>query len=295
MMKHLLSLILTAFAACAAEVQPIRQDSKIGVPVSYQLPADGPLPRTWRVTLAIVDAKNPDWIISQFACGAVRTVTKENGGKFAETWDGLDDNHMPVPPGEYAVKGIYMAAREWNVDKEWHSVTPRFVTGASAWMPSPEDWQTPEPFGGDPVNSPLGDVAVGPNGVAVFYYTYLENGLNNPMIDLKKPPGYGQFIRSFNSGGAGGGNATATDGETVWSFCNEGGMKYVYRADGKAFGRSDGANRTNGYLPKGWVTSMAAWRDGEKAFVAVAQRGKIDAERGPRHVRYHESESEPAT
>lgn len=293
MMKHLISFVLTAVAAFGAEVQSLRQDSKIGIPVSYQLPADGPLPTTWRVTLAIVDAKNPDWIISQFASGAVRTVTKENGGKFAETWDGLDDNHMPVPPGDYGVKGIYMPAREWNVDKEWHSVTPRFVTGASAWMPTPEDWQTPLPFGGDPVNSPLGDVAVGPNGVAVFYYTYLENGLNNPMIDLKKPPGYGQFIRSFNSGGAGGGNATATDGETVWSFCNEGGMKYVYRADGKAFGRSDGANRTNGYLPKGWVTSMAAWHDDTKAYVAVAQRGKIDAERGARHVRYHESVSEP--
>ena len=92
---------------------------------------------------------------------------------------------------------------------------------------------------------------------------------------MKKPVGYDQFVRAFNSGGAGGGNATATDGETVWSFCNEGGMKYVYRADGKSFGVSHGANRSNGYLPRGWVTSMAAWRDGEHAFVAVAQRGKI--------------------
>ncbi|MCH5374568.1 MAG: hypothetical protein JJ992_11380, partial [Planctomycetes bacterium] len=119
------------------------------------------------------------------------------------------------------------------------------------------------------------DVAVGTNGVAVFYYRYLENGLNNPMIDLKKPLGYDQFLRAFNSGGAGGGTATATDGETVWSFCNEGGMKYVYRADGKSFGTSHGANRSNGYVPDGWVTSMAAWCDGPRAFVAVAQRGKI--------------------
>jgi len=259
--------------------------------VTYQLPADGPLPKTWRVTLAIVDAKNPDWIVSQFVCGAARTVTKENGGKFAETWDGLDDNYMPVPAGEYAAKGIYMPAREWVVDNEWHSVTPRFVTGASSWMPSPDDWQTPLPFGGDPVNAPVGDVAVGPNGVAVICYQYLENGLNNPMFDLKKPVGYGQFVRAFNSGGAGGGTATATDGETVWSFCNEGGMKYVYRADGKSFGRSDGANRTNGYLPKGWVTSMAAWKDGGKSFVAIAQRGKIVAAENKKQ--YVESASEP--
>ena len=287
--------LLTPFAAEAAKLPkqpiPVSNPQSPGVPVSYSLPTTPG--KTWRVTLAIVDAKNPDWIISQFASGAVRMVTAENGGKFTETWDGLDDNFMPVPPGEYAVKGIYMPAREWVVDKEWHTVTPRFATGASSWMPSPEDWQTPEPFSGDPVNSPLGDIAVGPNGVAVFYYRYLENGTNNPMFDLKKPVGYGQFLRAFNSGGAGGGTATATDGETVWSFCNEGGMKYVYRADGKAFGRSDGAMRTNSYLPKGWVTSMAAWRDDAQSYVAVAQRGKIIGAQNPRHVQYHESETEP--
>ena len=267
-------------------------DARAGVAVSYRLPADGPLPKTFRVTLAIVDAKNPDWIISQFSCGLARTVTAENGGNFTETWDGLDDNFMPVPPGEYAVKGIVMPARQWRVDEDWHSVTPRFVTGASAWLPAPEDWRVPEPFGGDPVGAPFGDVAVGPNGVAVFYYSYLENGLNNPMIDLNKPDGYGQFLRAFPSGGAGGGKATATDGETVWSFCDEGGMKYVYRADGKSFGESHGANRSNGYLPDGWVTSMAAWRHGEKPFVAIAQRGKIVAEEGGRHRGYRESATE---
>src|SRR5436190_23704101 len=82
----------------------------VGVPVTYTLPTEGPLPRTYRVTLAIVDAKNPDWIISQFASGVARTVTAENGGRFSETWDGLDDNFMPVPPGTYGVKGIMMPA-----------------------------------------------------------------------------------------------------------------------------------------------------------------------------------------
>src|SRR4051812_6329934 len=52
------------------------------VPVAYQLPTDGPLPKTYRVTLAIVEAKNPNWIVSQFSCGVVRTVTAENKGKF---------------------------------------------------------------------------------------------------------------------------------------------------------------------------------------------------------------------
>lgn len=35
-------------------------EAPAGVPVSYRLPAAGPLPRTYRVTLAIVDVKNPD-------------------------------------------------------------------------------------------------------------------------------------------------------------------------------------------------------------------------------------------
>ena len=48
--------------------------------MNYQLPADGLLPKTYRVTVAITDPKNPDWIISQPVAGAVRTVTAENQG-----------------------------------------------------------------------------------------------------------------------------------------------------------------------------------------------------------------------
>jgi hypothetical protein len=287
----LVAILCTAIATARTVAQEPPADGKTGVPVAYQVP--GKPGETYRVTLAIVDPKNPDWIISQFVSGVPQTITAENGGKFSAIWDGLDDNFMPVPPGDYAVKGIYMPAQQWHVDNEWHSVTPKFTTGASSWMPSPDDWKTPLPFSGDPVNSPMDDVAVGPNGVAVFYYQYLENGRQNPMLDLKKPIGYDQFIRAFNSGGAGGGTATATDGETVWSFCNEGGPKYVYRADQKPFGRSDGAHRTNGYLPEGWVTSMAAWRDGEKPFVAVAQRGKITSAKEGNHTRHRESATEP--
>ncbi|MHB8973977.1 MAG: hypothetical protein ACYC4N_26375 [Pirellulaceae bacterium] len=254
----------------------------IGVSVSYELPNDGPLPQTYLVTLAIVEAKNPDWIVSQFACGVARTVTADNNGNFSEVWDGLDDNFMPVPPGDYGVKGICSPARKWRVDGEWHAVTPKFAGGASPWLPSPDDWQKPEPFGGDPVGSPMRDVAVGPNGIAVFYYQYLENGTNLPMFDLNKPVGNDQFLRAFNSGGAGGGPCVATDGESVWAFSTDGGPKYVYRADGKSFGVSHGANRSNGYLPAGWVTAMAAWRELKTAqsFVYVAQRGKFEESEG---------------
>jgi len=283
MMPRTFSLLLAAWALLPVVVPSYagEQPKPLGVPVSYQLPADGPLPRTYRVTLAIVDPKNPDWIISQFTCGAARTVSTENQGKFTDRWEGLDDNFMPVPPGTYAVKGIYMPARRWQVDGDWHTITPKFVGGASAWLPSPEQWDKPEPFGGDPVGSPLAAIAVGPNGVAVWSYTYLENGLNYPVVDLHKPLGYEQVLRAFPSGGAAGGSSVATDGETVWVFSSDGGPKFVFRADGKSFGKSPGANRTNAYLPDGWVTAMAAWRDptAGKSLVAVAQRGKVVAKR----------------
>ncbi len=269
----LLPLILMVI--CALAQTPTKQT---GVPVSYALPMTGPLPQTYRVTLAIVDPKNPDWIISQFAAGVVRTVTAENGGRFSEVWDGLDDNLMPVPPGDFAVKGILMPARQWRVDQEWHSITPKFAGGASPWLPSPEQWQKPEPFGGDPVGAPLRDVAVGTNGIAVFYYEYLENGQNNPLLDLNQPVGYGQFRRAFASGGAAGGTSVTTDGEAVWAYSTDGGPKFVYRADGKSFGTSHGANRANSYRPAGPVTAMACAPTGTagRMTVFVAQRGKVE-------------------
>ena len=83
--KTLTGIVL---ALVFAAVQPARAQQStpaVGVPVSYELPSDGPLPRTYRVTLAITAPDNPDWIVSQFACGVVRTVTPENQGKFTET------------------------------------------------------------------------------------------------------------------------------------------------------------------------------------------------------------------
>ena len=83
-----------------------------GVPVAYQLPTDGPLPKTYLVTLAITDKANRDWIVSTFVAGEPRTVTAKNGGKFVEEWNGLDENFMPVPPGSYGMKGIYSLAKQ---------------------------------------------------------------------------------------------------------------------------------------------------------------------------------------
>ncbi len=257
---------------------PCAEAAGEGVPISFELPKTPG--KTYMVTLATVEESRPDWVVSTFVAGEPFTVTAENKGRFTVRWDGLDENFMPVPPGSYGLKGIYSEARVWPVDGEMHAITPRFAGGASPWLPSPDRWELPVPFGGDPVNAPLQDVAVGPNGVAVFYYQYLENGTNCPMFDLNKPIGYEQFVRAFASGGAGGGPVAATDGEMVWAFSTDGGPRFVYRADQKSFGQSPGANRRNGYLPEGWVTGMAVTRDtpGSQPIVYVAQRGKIVAE-----------------
>ncbi len=257
-----------------------------GVEVSYQLPATGPLPQTYRVTLAVVDAKKPEWIISQFAAGVVRTVTMENGGKFSEIWNGLDDNFMPVPPGTYALKGIYMPAARWTIDGEYHSITPRYVTSAGAWRALPGEAKTPVVVG-DPVNSPIGDVDVGANGVGVFCYQYLENARNFYAADFNKPINYEQATPGYGSGGAAGGKVVATDGITSWCSENEG---FVFRADGKPFGKQDGRFRKGVHLQEGKVTAMAAWRDGAagKSFVYLAERGRLV--RDDKHW-YHPEES----
>jgi len=286
MLRPFLSLI-----ACLPLATSVAAQGPTGVQVRYQLPAEGTLPKTYLVTLAVVAKDNPDWIVSQFLRGEPRTVTVENRGEFTEVWDGLDENLMPVPPGTYGVKGICTPARRWQVDGEYHAVTPQFVAGASCWMPDRRQWRVPEPFGGDPCEAPLGDVDVSENGIGVFYYTYLENGTNNPMFDLNRPVGLGQFLRSFPSGGAGGGTSTCTDGETVWSFSTDGGPKYVYRADGKPFGTGR-AQRANVYLPSGWVKDMACRRDAAcgKTIVYVAQGGKI--QEVPQWPKYTESDTE---
>lgn len=282
MLKPVLQLPFLAAVMLASSQCLGAEEAKLGSPISYSLPAAEPLPKTYRVTLAIVDPKNPDWIISQFLAGEPRTVTQENGGRLIDIWDGLDDNFMPVPPGTYRVKGIFMPAEKWEVDGEYHSIVPQYVTTLSPWTPRPEQWKDPSRlYTADPASGPshIVDVDVGTNGVAVFYYGYLEIVANNVQVDLKKPIGYGQLLRTYDSGGAGGGPCTCTDGESIWGFSTDGGRKFIYRADGKPFGHDAGANRRNVTLAEGWVKSLAVYRDqaADKSYVYAAEGGKIIA------------------
>jgi hypothetical protein len=229
-----------------------------GAVVHYQLPTDGPLPRTYLVTLAVTDPRDPAWIVSNFASGTVRTVTVENQGRFSETWDGLDDNFMPVPPGRYGVKGIYMPAQKWAIDGQYHAVIPKLAAMGCSWGQAPAEDTLPDRIEGDPVIAPLRDVDVAANGMGAVTFEYLENGQNYFLTDFTKPIGYRQIVAGFESGNFAGATSTCTDGSAIWSFSADGGRKFIGRADGKPFGHQN-ANRDNVYLPDGWVMALAAW------------------------------------
>ena len=103
----------------------------------------------------------------------------------------------------------------------------------------------------------------------------MENGTQCPLVDLNKPVGYEQVIRTFDSHLGAGGVSVATDGTTVWAFQTAGG--FVHRTDGKSFGSTPISARRNVYAPDGWVTAMVAGRrgDGTTPYVYVAQRGRL--------------------
>jgi len=277
----LLAIGLACSALAAAEIAPAT--------VSYTLPNDGPLPKTYRVTLAITAPDNPDWIVSTFVAGEPRTVTDENQGRFTEIWDGLDDNFMPVPPGEYGLKGIYMPSEVWAPDGKPHTVRARYLSGPNALMPKPGLREQGPLITGDQCAPGMGDVAVGPDGVAVFYWRFLENAQNPYRVDLNLPLGPEQLLGGFGSGGTGGGDYITTAGETIWGVAPtdalghldgaEGRFIYppfLYRADQKPFG-SDNMIRRNVTLTAGRVTGLAAWRPKTSgpALIFVAERGRM--------------------
>ena len=45
----------------------------------------------------------PSWIVSHIAYGAVYGNNETEG---CVSWDGLDENGWPVPPGTYGLRGI---------------------------------------------------------------------------------------------------------------------------------------------------------------------------------------------
>jgi hypothetical protein len=179
--------LLSAHAQTSAPLSGVPANAHAAI-VHYQLPTDGPLPRTYLVTLAVADPKNPDWVIGNFASGVVRTVTAQNQGRFSETWDGLDDNYMPVVPGTYGVKGIYMPAQKWAIDGQYHAVIPKLAATGNSWGQAPGEDSLPDKIEGDPVGAPLADVDVAANGRGALAFEYLENGKNYFLADFTAGP-----------------------------------------------------------------------------------------------------------
>ena len=74
---------------------------------------------------------------------------------------------------------------------------------------------------GDPVGNSFSTVATAANfpeqHFANFYHGYLENAMNNYLLDLNQPHGYPQHVNRWHSAGIGGGTATCTDGKSIWS------------------------------------------------------------------------------
>jgi hypothetical protein len=283
MIKIVLAVSIAYSSLAVAETAP-----PVSATISYTLPTAGPLPKTYRVTLAITAPENPDWIVSAFVAGAARTVTAENQGRFTETWDGLDENFMPVPPGEYGVKGIYMPSEIWAPDGKPHTLRAKYLSCPNALMPKPGRREQGPFITGDQCVDGMGDIAVGPDGVAVFYWRYLENAENAYRVDLNLPLGPEQLLGGFGSGGTAGGDYATTDGETIWCASQfdkivhldstEGLYifpPFLYRADRKPFGGN--RDRANGSLTAGLVTGLAAWRPKTQspALVFVAERGKM--------------------
>ena len=281
----LLAALLPPLFCVAARAQEAASN---GVPVTYQLPADL-APGTYRVTLAIVDATDPNWVISTFVAGAPRQVTTQNKGRFTDVWNGLDDNGMPVAPGTYALKGVWMPAQQW-LDGQWHSLVPRYrlAAGDSWGATAAQDDKFPQIFGHD--FGSMHDVAVGPNGRTAFLGAYLENAYNPFLVDLNRPIGYDQVLAKYPSGGAAGGDNVATDGEMIWLASTNGGGepyeiknpdgdtikvsgdygRFVLRAD-REWGEQKSTWGARGVWMPAPVSSLAARKWGDKRLLYVTQ------------------------
>lgn len=68
--SHFWLLVLSGFAGLTGTAAA--QELKVCVPVSCQPPVVGPLPQTYRMILT--DAKNPDWMLREFACEVPKTA-----------------------------------------------------------------------------------------------------------------------------------------------------------------------------------------------------------------------------
>lgn len=204
------------FALCInLPVHPSLGAGEKGVQVRYQLPYEG-TDRAYSVTIAAAPASNPDWLASTFVAGEVRMANSTNLGVFTETWNGLDDNFMPVPQGDYIFKGIWAPAQKWGVDGQYHALVPEYVASpGDSWTPPAGQGHRFPPIHGH-VFEPIYDISIGSGGKAVFLSGYIENWRNPFLVDLNRKVGIEQVVRTWSSAGRSGGQHVAYDGKDVW-------------------------------------------------------------------------------
>ena len=282
--RILFPLALLAAASAAA-----------GVKIGIELPSES---GTYQVTVAAARADDPRQIVATFVGGETFTVTPGKN-RFAVEWNGLDDNHMPVPPGKYAIRAVFAPSKVWPVDGECHAITAKYVGGIGALLPSPAEpdlWTVPVPVSGDPVNSPMNDVAATADGHGSFGFQYMENGHSYPLVkfngaEAEKPI---EFIASHRSGGAGGGLCVTTDGKTVWAMSVDNSTDFVFRPDGRPFGKTDAKYRRGVHLAKGRVSDIVSWvRPSGESVVAFVEDGVLSQEKTTRgHMRTVVSDTE---
>ena len=266
-----------------------------GVKVGIELPAES---GTYQVTVAAARADDPKQIVATFVGGETFTVTPGKN-RFAVEWDGLDDNHMPVPPGKYAIRAVYAPSKVWPVDGECHAITAKYAGGIGALLPAPSTpdlWTVPVPVSGDPVNSPMNDVAATADGHGAFGFQYMENGHSYPLVKFNGAESATpiEFIASHRSGGAGGGLCVTTDGTTVWGMSVDNAPDFVFRPDERPFGKEDAKYRRGVHIAKGRVTDITAWkRPNGESVVAFVEDGVLSREKTTRgHERTVVSDSE---
>ena len=206
------------------------------VQICFELPST--YTGTVGVSVAVVDQHEPSWIITHASYMEAFNVTKGKKQQGCVSWDGVDENFWPLPPGTYGLKGHMANVTLWDADGQYHPLTLK-VTGGIGPSPvnlsaSPADqsfW-----IDGDPVGSSFDAIGINtnfpdsPRHVANLYDGYLENAFNNYLIDLDEPHGASQRLWRWHDSGIGGGLQTATNGFSVWSWTTLSGSK-LYRAD----------------------------------------------------------------
>ena len=238
------------------------------VEIRYRLPFDG-TQKTYRVTIAAAPVSNPDWIVSTFAAGLIRTVNKENQGRFIDFWDGLDDNFMPVSPGEYVLKGIYAPGEIWATDGQVHSLIPEYKSSpGDSWAAASGEGHRFPAFHGH-VFEPVYEVVPATNRTALVLGGFVENGFNPFIMDLNKPPGPDQIIKRFPSHGCSGGQLAAYDGRHAW--INR--RKEIYSPSQAGFGLEKnkygrGFSRSDGDHPP---TDLTAIREGNQTHLLLSE------------------------